>query len=141
MSEGRLFQFRVLKNTWALIQDYPSPEKESDVPGAAEPPKLDLYETEKDIIVEVDLPGMNPQGVCIQIRNNRLTLEGKLEACSETGYYLCMERCLEDFRRIVLLPCAVDPERAQAHYERGVLILRLPKIADRRRKAIKIQIK
>ncbi len=144
MAKDRFFQFRMLKNPWDPSKDYPSPEEGSGILGETETPRLDLYETAEDIMIEVDLPGIDPQGISLQILNNQLTLEGKRGERGENpeaGHYLRMERCFEDFRRIVLLPCAVDPQQAQSAYEKGVLVLRLPKIVDRRRKAIKIEIK
>jgi HSP20 family protein len=102
---------------------------------------MDLYETDDEIVVEIDLPGMDPLGIVLQILDNRLILEGKRKHLPETGHYLRMERCFEDFRRVVRLPGAVRPERVQARYERGVVRLRMPKIEDRRRRAVRIEIK
>ena len=144
MAKEHFFQFQMLKNIWGPSQDDPSPGGGSGLLGETETPRLDLYETEKDVVIEVDLPGIDPQGVSLKVLNNQLTLEGKRGERGEKpemGHYLRMERCFEDFRRILLLPCAADPEQAQAAYEMGVLVLRLPKIVDRRRKAIKIEIK
>ena len=61
MNEKRLFQFQVLKDSWVLTRDYPVLEKESGTDTETEIPKLDLYETDEDIIAEVDLPGIEPQ--------------------------------------------------------------------------------
>ena len=141
MAKESAFQFRVLSKNWALTRDYPSTNKDGAIVGETETPKLDLYETEKDIVIEVDLPGIDPQGVHVEFLNNQLILEGKREPCSETGHFLRMERCLEDFRRIIILPCTIDPQKSKAGYEKGVLTLQLPKIIERRRKTIKIQIK
>ena len=141
MSDKRSYQFQVLKDNWALTRAYPSTESEGGFQGETETPKLDLYETDKDIIAEVDLPGLDPRRIGVKVLDNRLILEGKQGAQPEPGNYLRMERFQEDFRRIVLLPCAVDPQHAQARYEKGVLILILPKIDDRRQRAVKIPIK
>jgi HSP20 family protein len=133
----------MLKNPWVHLQDNPPSEGEGGLLGETETPRLDLYETEKDLVIEADLPGINPSEVSLRFLNNQLTLEGKRgerQEDSESVHYLRMERCLEDFRRIVHLPCAVDPQQAQACYQMGVLILRLPKIVDRRQRAIKIEI-
>ena len=140
MAKESAFQFRILSKNWALTRDYPSTNKEGAVVGETETPKFDLYETEKDIVIEADLPGIDPQEIRAEFLNNQLTLEGKREPCSETGHFIRMERCLEDFRRIIPLPCTVDPQRSKASYDKGVLTLRLPKIVERRRKMIKIDI-
>jgi HSP20 family protein len=140
VSEKGRYQFRVLKNTWALTRDYPSQEKVTGIPGETESPKLDLYETETDVITEVDLPGMDPQCISIQLLDNRLILEGKQDCRPGPGNYIRMERSQEDFRRLVDLPCAVDPQNAGARYEKGVLILKLPKITDRRKRGVRIPV-
>jgi HSP20 family protein len=118
-------------------------EQSSGLIGETETPLLDIYETPDCIVVEADLPGLDPHEIMVRLLDTQLTLEGKRceQGQAETGNYVRMERCYEDFRRILQLPCAVDPTTSQAAYEQGVLKLRLPKITERRRKAIKIEIK
>jgi HSP20 family molecular chaperone IbpA len=60
----------MLKNPWDPSKDYPSPEEGSGILGETETPRLDLYETAEDIMIEVDLPGIDPQGIGLQILNN-----------------------------------------------------------------------
>lgn len=128
-----------MKNLWAITRDYQS--KDKDTTREAASPKLDLYETASDLIIEIDLPGMTSKEISTHILNNQLTLVGHLEKRTEQGNFIRMERSREDFRRVVDLPCTVDPERSEARYKNGVLILHLPKIIDRRRNAIKIPIR
>lgn len=111
--------------------------------GETETPLLDVYETPEAIMIEADLPGIDPKAINIQLFDNQITLEGRRceQGDAETGHYLRMERCYEDFRRILQLPGAVDPTGVEARYDQGVLKLRLPKILDRRRKAIKVEVK
>lgn len=141
MSDKPLNPFRDLKDNWALTKDVPHSEKERGAAGETEAPKLDLYETENEIVAEVDLPGWDTTGISVRVLDNRMILEGRQESPCEQGNFIRMERYREDFRRIILLPCAVDPKNATAQYKKGVLTLRLPKITDRRRKAVKIPIK
>ncbi len=140
MTGKRSLKFHILKDNWALPRDIPSSAYPDGASTETETPKLDLYETEADIIAEIDLPGMKPEQIHIHVLENRLILEGRQEKYPEAGHFLRMERIQEDFRRIVLLPCAVDPRNGNARYENGVLVLKIPKITDRRRKAVKIQI-
>lgn len=118
-------------------------EPSSGVIGETETPLLDIYETPDAIMVEADLPGLDPQAIMVRLLDNQLTLEGRRceQGDADAGHYLRMERCYEDFRRILQLPCAVDPTGARGNYEQGVLKLRLPKITERRRKPIRIEIK
>ncbi len=112
--------------------------------GETETPLVDIYEQSDAIVLEADLPGVEPSEVAVRLVDNQVTIEGRRGQRGEgqeAGHYLRMERCFEDFRRIIHLPSAVDPQKAEASYRQGVLILRFPKIEDRRKRAIKIEIK
>ena len=128
-----------MKNLWAITQDDQS--KDQELKRETEKPRLDLYETASNLILEIDLPGMTSKEISTQVLNNQLILVGHLEKRTEIGNFIRMERSREDFRRVVDLPCTVDPERSEARYKNGVLILRLPKIIDRRQNAIKIPVR
>jgi HSP20 family protein len=110
------------------------------IKGAHVSPPLDVYETEHEVIVEADLPGADPAGLRVAASDRQLSIEGSCRARQVQGRYLQMERCHEEFGRPVVLPAAVDPHRATARYERGVLIVTLPKIRDRRNTAITIPV-
>ncbi len=115
--------------------------EESDLGPDTETPLLDIYEEPEAIVIEADLPGINPDEVSVLLSQNQVVIEGRRGEGHEDGNYLRMERCNEDFRRIIPLPIAVDPRQAEARYRQGVLILRFPRIEDRRKRAIKIQIR
>ncbi len=142
MKQARFFQVRL--GSRAAAGGPSASEESAAVIGETETPLLDIYETADSIVVQADLPGVDPHAIGIRLLGVQLTLEGKRCQHGEVpdaGQYVRMERCYEDFRRILQLPCAVDPEGAHASYVQGVLVLRLPKITDRRRKAIQIEIK
>ena len=102
-------------------------------------PLLDLYETERDLVLEVDLPGINPEDVLIKVYEDIIIIEGiKKEIREEKMFnYLCMERSFESFRRIVEIPVPVRTHEGKASYNDGVITLTFPKIRDR---VIKIRI-
>jgi HSP20 family protein len=108
--------------------------------GAHASPPIDLYETANDVIVEADLPGADPASLRVVASDRQLRIEGSCRPRAVQGGYLQMERCHEEFSRPVALPAAVDPHRATARYERGVLLVTLPKIEDRRNTAIEIPV-
>ena len=112
--------------------------------GETETPLVDIYEQSDAVVLEADLPGIEPSEVTVRLVDNQVTIEGRRGQRGEgqgAGQYLRMERCFEDFHRIIHLPFAMDPQQAEASYREGVLILRFPKIEDRRKRAIKIEIK
>jgi HSP20 family protein len=102
-------------------------------------PLLDLYETEGNLVVEVDLPGIDPEDVLIKVFEDIVIIEGvKKENRGEERFkYLCMERSVESFRRIVKIPVPVRTNEGKASYNDGVVTLTFPKVKDR---VIKIRI-
>lgn len=102
-------------------------------------PFLDLYETDENLVIEIDLPGINPEDILIKVFEDIVIVEGiKRETEKERRLrYICMERNFESFRRIIRLPVAVNSMAGKAIYSEGVLKLTLPKI---REKVFKIKI-
>ncbi len=92
-------------------------------------PQVDVEETDKEVIVKVDLPGVNPKDVQIELQDNSLNISGRSETeeeIKEKNYYH-KERRYGSFQRQVPLPCPVIPEDAKAKAQDGVLTITLPK--------------
>lgn len=102
-------------------------------------PLLDLYETEEHIVLEMDVPGINPEDVLIKVLDDIVVIEGIRRKEYEGGRlkFICMERNLESFRRIVGIPAPVESGNGKASYNEGVLRITLPKVRD---KVFKIKI-
>lgn len=106
-------------------------------------PLLDIYETATELVIESDIPGIDPDDVEVSILGSTVTVEGvKRESLAETEKinYLCMERSFEGFRRIIKLTVPINPKDATASYVRGVLTVRLPKIQDKRGVVVKVKV-
>ncbi|MGW8271861.1 MAG: Hsp20/alpha crystallin family protein [Thermodesulfovibrionales bacterium] len=96
-------------------------------------PLVDMYETDAELVCEIDLPGVSPDDVHIQVYDNLLIIEGsRSEAGGELkGFrFLCMERSMERFRRIIKIPVAVEPSKGVATYRQGVVRVLLPKAKE-----------
>ena len=106
-------------------------------------PLLDLYETPDAIIVEADLPGIDPDSLDVRIYQGTLTVEGmrreRQDPCGKVNY-LCMERSFEPFRRVVKITVPVNAKKAGGVYSMGVLTLSFPKVKDKRGLAVKIKV-
>lgn len=105
-------------------------------------PALDIYQDEKNVIVEAQLAGIEPQDVELSVANDVLTLEGKVEKKTEVdekNYYRKEIKC-GSFHRSVALPAAVLGEQAQAVYEHGVLKITIPKELKQKTTPIKIKV-
>jgi HSP20 family protein len=102
---------------------------------------LDLSETEKGVEVRMDLPGVKPDDIDIQVDGNLLTIRGeRKEEREEKGRnYLRVERRSGTFARSVTLPCAVRQDEAAAEYRDGVLTVTLPKADEATAKKITVK--
>ncbi|MHC5212143.1 MAG: Hsp20/alpha crystallin family protein [Planctomycetota bacterium] len=106
-------------------------------------PRLDMYELENEIRISVELPGMKEKDIDVQLSDNTLIIKGEKQLLKEEheGNYFRSERTYGSFQRLVPLPCEVNPDKVEAHYKEGVLILKLYKTEAGRRNLRKIKVK
>jgi len=92
-------------------------------------PCVDISERESEVVVEVELPGVDHRDITLLLHNNRLEIKGvKKEPHASGGIrYHRLEREYGAFRRFVFLPSAVVPEACRAIMENGILTIRLKK--------------
>ena len=103
---------------------------------------LDISETEQAVEIRMDLPGVKPKDVDIQVSGNTLTIRGerKEEQHEEKGRnFHRVERRYGSFSRTVTLPCATREDEASAEYHDGVLSIVLPKTEEAKTKKIKVK--
>ena len=126
-----------------LIKAIEVEAKSSLVLGETGGPLLDLYETADALVIEADIPGIDPDDVEISVLNDLLTIEGiKRERIEEDEKinYLCMERSFETFRRIIKVSVPFNPKKAKAQYSRGVLKVTFPKVKDKRGEVVRVKV-
>jgi len=106
-------------------------------------PALDVYQTKDNVVVETQLPGLDPKDVNIAIENDVLTIEGKFEKKTEVDErdYYRKEIRSGGFHRSVALPTAVNGDKAKAVYEKGMLKIEIPKEERAKPKTVKVEIK
>lgn len=95
-------------------------------------PNLDIYENEKEVVVEVELPGVEREDVKVLVLNDRLDIRGikRGYSCGEPDFrFHLMEREYGYFQRIINLPRTLDPSSSRAVLKNGVLRIYLPKIS------------
>lgn len=104
-------------------------------------PALDLSETESTVEVKMDVPGVNPEDIEIEVRGQLLTIRGSVrEEKEEKGReYHRIERHQGSFSRSVTLPCDVVSAKAKAEYKNGVLTLTMPKTEPVRAEKITVK--
>ncbi|MGB9749379.1 MAG: Hsp20/alpha crystallin family protein [Caldisericia bacterium] len=106
-------------------------------------PKIDLLETDTDIVLKAELPGLKKENIDITVTEDEVHLKGERKEEMETKKenYLRKEICYGKFERVVSLPTEVDPEKVQAEFKEGVLEIKMPKKEEAKRKIKKIEIK
>jgi HSP20 family protein len=91
-------------------------------------PPTDIYETDEQYVIRVEIAGMREADFEIIVEDNILTIGGNRSNATERCAYHQMEIQFGRFEIGVELPAPVDVERASAHYEDGFLTIRLPKV-------------
>lgn len=106
-------------------------------------PKVDVVETDKEVKVSAEIPGMEEKDIDVQLNGDILTISGEKSSEHEekTGQYHRMERSYGSFRRDVQLPSDVDANKVEAVFSKGVLTINLPKPAESISKVKKIEVK
>jgi len=104
---------------------------------------VDMRETDGDVIVEAELPGLKPEDVDVSITENALTVKGefKSEEEVERENVHFQERRYGSFQRSITLPSAIDADAAEAEFDNGVLKITLPKVEETKPKQITVKAK
>lgn len=105
-------------------------------------PAVDIVETDREITIKAELPGVEPKDVAITLENNVLTLKGHRESEKEVqkeNYYR-MERATGAFARSFAIPVSIDGDRVTADFKNGLLVITLPKRESDRGRNIEVKI-
>jgi HSP20 family protein len=110
--------------------------------GGSWAPAVDIYEKDGNIVLNAELPGIDPKSVEIRVENNVLSLRGerKLEDEVKKEGFHRVERAYGTFTRSFTLPTVVDTEKIKAESKDGVLKLTLPQREEAKPKQIQIQV-
>jgi HSP20 family protein len=106
-------------------------------------PLIDVEETDDEVMVRAELPGVDENDFTAELTADRLILRGEKRQEAEErrrGYYYA-ERSYGAFARAIALPCEVDADKATAKYKNGVLRVTLPKTAQAKAKRITVHVR
>ena len=104
-------------------------------------PAADLYETDKELIVELDVPGFEEKELALEVTDHTLVIKGdrtKEKEEKEKTFYL-HERLEKHFERQFKLPPEADLEHVAAEFRTGVLEVHVPKIELAKTRKIEIK--
>ena len=106
-------------------------------------PVLDIFEKEDKLILKMELPGVDPENIEVNIDDQVLTIKGKRdrEEESDNHNYHRSERWHGEFSRSFSLPQWADTTEIAADYNEGVLHVSLPRKEEEKRKSFKVNIK
>jgi HSP20 family protein len=106
-------------------------------------PRMDVSETDLEVTVSVELPGMDPEDIQVTIDRNTLAISGEKHAEKEEKgqHFYQVERSFGSFRRSISLPGGVDEKRIEATFKHGVLKVKLPKTEASKKETNRITIK
>ena len=105
-------------------------------------PSVDVAETDEDIVVTAELPGVKQEEVDITIADGVLTLKGEKneeKEVKEKNYHR-IERTYGSFQRSISLPTGTEAGKAKATYKDGILCVTIPKVEEAKPKQIKIDV-
>ncbi|GAC1435764.1 MAG: Hsp20/alpha crystallin family protein [Terriglobales bacterium] len=126
-----------------LFRDSYGPEgREEALANTSFAPPVDVYEDEHNIVLKIEVPGIDEKDVDIRIENNTLTLHGerKFEKEEKEENFRRVERQYGSFTRSFTLPSTVDSENVKANYDKGILKISLAKKAEAKPKQIKVNV-
>jgi HSP20 family protein len=102
-------------------------------------PPVDIFETEGELLLYADLPGVDPKEIDLRYERGELTLTAKAARPERHGQLLAAEFEQGDFYRLFRVNETIDPNRIEADYKQGVLIVHLPKQEKARPKQVLVR--
>ena len=113
---------------------------EEDFEATAWTPPVDIYETKDDLLVKVEVPGVEKDLISVEVKNDVLVISGKrpFEKDVSKENYHRIERAYGKFRRSFILGIQVQVDNIKAAYRDGVLEITLPKVEDAKPKKVEI---
>jgi HSP20 family protein len=106
-------------------------------------PRMNISETEKEVVAEIELPGVDPKNIEVEVKDNILKVQAKKKEKKEEkrkGYYR-REISAGFYKRAIPLPVEVKGEKADATYEDGMLKIIIPKVRTTKKvkKGVKVK--
>lgn len=133
--------FRGIREEMENIWGHVAPDFTEGWFGGRLVPTVDLSENPTSVEVRMDLPGLKPEDIDIQLANNVLTISGERKAEKEEKgkTYHRVERRRGTFSRSLTLPTAVAEDKVDAEYREGVLTVTLQKTDEAKSRKIKVK--
>ena len=104
-------------------------------------PAINVWESDADVFVETEVPGLKMDDIEIQLLGDELSIKGRREAATNDGVtHHRRERFSGSFERVLTIPVEIEAEKVRAELHDGVLTITLPKAAAARPKKIEVNL-
>jgi HSP20 family protein len=135
-------QDRVNRMNRLFRESYSPEEPEEALTTTSFAPPADIYEDEHNITLKLEVPGIDEKDIDVRVENTTLTVHGerKIDKEEKEENFRRVERQYGSFTRSFTLPSSVDPAQVTAHYDKGVLKIKLAKKAEAKPKQIKVNV-
>ena len=133
----RIDPFRELAS---FFENFTEPGGKDQLSAGTFVPPVDVYEDEHNLVVKLEIPGVNENDLDVQVENNTLTVKGerKFEKEEKEENFHPIERRYGSFLRTFRLPNTIDSDKVEAHYDKGILKVSLAKREEAKPKQIKV---
>jgi len=112
---------------------------ESTRGGYAFTPRVDIYETDRELLLYAELPGVKPEDVDLHFEKGELVLHGKVQGKEDRDNYWLREYPVGDFYRVFTIHESIDASKIEAESKNGVLTVHLPKVEAVRPRQITVK--
>jgi HSP20 family molecular chaperone IbpA len=102
-------------------------------------PRVDIYETDKELVLYADLPGVRPEDVDLRCEQGELVLHARVKPRTDGQHFLVNEYGVGDFYRVFTVHETIDNTRIQAEFKNGVLTVHLPKVEPAKPRQIPVR--
>lgn len=103
-------------------------------------PKVDVIERDETVLIKAEIPGIEKDDIDITITEDAVTIKGEIkEEKEDKGEIYRSEIRRESFVRTLLLPCAVNGEKAKANFNNGMLEITVPKTEQVKKVSVEVK--
>jgi HSP20 family protein len=102
-------------------------------------PRVDIFETDAELVLFADLPGVSPQDIELRYERGELILRGKATPPAATGEPVLQEYETADFHRVFQIHESIDASKIEAEHKNGVLTVHLAKQESVKPKQVKVR--
>jgi HSP20 family protein len=104
-------------------------------------PRVDIYESDTELVMLADMPGVAPKDIDLRYEQGELILQGKVAPAPRTGHLILGEFEDGDFYRVFQIHESIDSTRIEAECKNGVLAVHLPKAESAKPKQVTVKAK